>query len=285
MREVGLSKRSGRVSMNEPIGMKLACLIFGLTLLHPTANGAEWALSYGAHDLFVSDKDSHTFGIDLGIAVSAVTDSESRIDGSFTVFANYNKDKLDPDYEPIWYKADLRTQWKLFQLTSDTSVNWLVTADGKLNTVSGIEKQFKFFTGIGAEYVTSTFTFGINTLAGYYFLELDDDIPTVFGYDPSYLQNETAAYTFMADGSLKVNKNMRTSLRIQQWRHESQWLEKQYAVAVSYDLDKWMKGSLLNMSAEHTKYNLSPYQKVASAPVLPWNTDTLLRVYIILPWE
>lgn len=263
--------------------MTLVCrgVLLGLSGMTPAA--ADWSLTCGVHDLIVKDENSHTFGADIGVAGKAATQWGVLMNGSLTAFFNYNKDKLDPDYEPIWYKSDLHMHGDLYPFGSNIQLDWLIRLDGKLNTVSAVEKQIKAFAGVGAHYGTSTMNLGLQTLAGYYFLEIDDDVPTVFGYGPNDFQHETAAYSLLAHSDIKLNPKTKLYTRIQHWRSNHQWLENQYELMVSYDVSEWMEGSSFHVSAEHTRYNLDPYQKALFPPILPWNNDTLVRLYMSVP--
>ncbi len=264
---------------------RLTFLMMGLSMFHPAANAAEWALMYGVHDTFVSDEDSHTVGADIGIAASTVTDSGIMMDGSLTLFADYDHDELDPDYSPYWHKADAQIQGELSQLTSSIGLDWLARFDGKQNTVSAVEKQFKLFAGIGARYEASNSSLGLKALGGYYNLEIDDDVPRSRGYPTNDLKHETAAYTVLADAQISLNTKIDGYIRLQQYRDHDQWLENQCELTLSYDSTEWIKGSTLHMSAEYTEYNLDPYQKGGLASVLPWDSDTLVRVYMKVPWR
>ncbi|OHD83645.1 MAG: hypothetical protein A3J39_08425 [Sulfuricurvum sp. RIFCSPHIGHO2_12_FULL_44_8] len=264
---------------------KLVFSVLVFTAIVPTLKGADWMLTYGIHDFIVTQQNSHSFGVDMGIGIAgeAISESGVLLKGDFTVFFVHDRDKIDPDYEPIWYKTNIQIKRELYPLTTNIGTDWLISFDGKLNTLSGVEKQSKLFAGIGTDYTTSAMMFELKILAGYYFLEIDDDVPSVFGYVPDDFQHETAAYTFIADSEVKLNRNMKAYTRIQQWRDTNQWLENQYELILSYDSAQWLKGSGLNISAEHTRYNLNPYQKVGFPPILPWNKDTLVRVYITVP--
>jgi len=294
---------------------KLVFSVLVFTAIVPTLKAADWMLTYGIHDFIVTQQNSHSFGVDMGIGIAgeAISESGVLLKGDFTVFFVHDRDKIDPDYEPIWYKTNIQIKRELYPLTTNIGTDWLISFDGKLNTLSGVEKQSKLFAGIGTDYTTSAIMFELKILAGYYFLEIDDDVPSVFGYDtsammfelkilagyyfleidddvpsvfgyvPDDFQHETAAYTFIADSEVKLNRKMKAYTRIQQWRDTNQWLENQYELILSYDSAQWLKGSGLNISAEHTRYNLNPYQKVGFPPILPWNKDTLVRVYITVP--
>jgi len=264
---------------------KIVFLVVVFTVIVPTLKAADWLLTFGIHDFIVNQENSHSFGADIGLGIAGEAISESGIvlNGDFTVFFVHDRDKIDPDYDPIWYKTHIQIKRELYPKTTNIGADWLISFDGKLNTLSGVEKQSKLFAGIGTNYTTSAMMFELKTLAGYYFLEIDDDVPTVFGYNPGDFEHETTAYTFIADSEVKLNSKMKAYARIQQWRDTNQWLENQYELILSYDSTQWLHRSRLNISAEHTHYNLNPYQKVGFPPILPWNKDTLVRLYITVP--
>lgn len=272
---------SDRKNMNKP----LTFLVLGLSVIHPATNAVDWALMYGVHDTFVRDENSDTLGADIGIAVSAITDSGIMMDGSLTLFGDYDHDELDPDYSPYWHKADAQIKRELYQLTPTIGLDWLARFDGKQNTVSAVEKQSKLFAGIGAHYETSTFNLGLKAFVGYYNLEIDDDVPQTRGYPTDDLKYDATAYSVLADGQIKLNTKTLGYIRLQQYRDNNQWLENQCELTVSYDSTEWIKGSTLYMSSEYTKYNLGPYHKEGLASVLPWDSDTLFRIYMKVPWR
>lgn len=260
--------------------MRLSFLFIALCCIPSLTNATDWSMTYGVHDFAVREKSSHTFGADLGILAEKMTDSGTHLNGSFTAFLANDQDELDPDYEPIWYKMDAQAMGELYPLTSHTGFNWLVRFDGTLNTPSGIEKQHKLFAGFDAHYTTSTINVSLKSLVGYYFLEIDDDVPLEKGYDTGDLQNKTTAYSVMADSKIKLNSKFGAYARIQQYRDNDQWLENQYELMINHDVTQWIQDSTLTLSTQHTQYNLDPYQKTGLTPILPWNSDTLVRLYL-----
>lgn len=265
--------------------MKFSLLLLPLSCIPSLINAIDWSMTYGVHDFFVREKSSHTFGADLGIGIIAekTTDSGTHLNGSFTAFLANDQDKLDPDYEPIWYQMDVQAAGELYPLTSNSGFDWLIKFDGKVNTPSGIEQQLKLFGGFDAHYTTSAIKVSLKSLVGYYFLEIDDDVPRLHGYDTGDLQNKTTAYSIMADSKIKLNSKMNAYARIQQYRHDDQWLENQYELMINHDVMQWIQNSTLTLSAQHTKYNLATYQRTGLTPILPWNSDTLIRLYLSVP--
>ena len=120
----------------------------------------------------------------------------------------------------------------------------------------------------------------MKTLIGYYLSEIDDDVPFIAGYSPDDLSNKTTAYSLRAESKVKLNSKMDIYARIQQWRDNNQWLENQYALILNHDTAPYIDKSTLTLSMEHSRYNLDPYQKIGLPPILPWGSDTLIRLYI-----
>lgn len=271
--------------INKKIVTRFACFVFGLTIINLDASASNKYLTYGAHDLIVSSESSHTFGVDIGIIGEGVTDSGVLLNGSFTMLLDDDKDKLDPDHVPIWFKTNAQAKKEIYQLSPTIGFDWLTRFDGSSNTVSAVEDQVKLFTGIGAEYETSDINLGLKALAGYYYLEIDDDVPRIYGYDRSNLQNNTGAYSLMVDTEIKLSPNIKAYARIQQWNNGIIWLENQHELLLSYDSNEWIKGSTLSIGEKHTQYNLAAYQKPGFAPILPWDNHTIVRAYITVPWK
>lgn len=263
----------------------LAFLLAGLTLIPTASNAYNLSLTFGGHDYIVQDEHSHTFGANMGIIGDGVSDSGIILNGSFTLFIDHDKNHLDPDHIPIWYKTDAQAIEEIYQLSQNIKLNRIIRFDGECNTVSSVECKAKAFGGFRAEYKTSNLKIGLNGTGGYYYLEIDDDVPEEYGYKRSDIKNEAMAYSVMADGEIKLNQKTKVYGRIQQWKDADQWLENQYEFVLSYNSSQWFKDSTFSIEAEHTQYNLAPYQKVGLPKILPWDDDTLIRIYLTIFWK
>ncbi|EDQ02132.1 hypothetical protein [Shewanella benthica] len=255
-----------------------------------SAQALDWRIAFGAHDIIVEQADSHTVGVGATFALAHLTQSNILLIGSVDVFVDHDKDKLDPDHIPIWFSSNFMVKRELFRLSPDSAFQWEVEASSRRNTVSSVEKQLKLFPGIGYEYDTKNFFAAVKVGAGYYSLEIDDDVPRMRGYDRGDFQNQTGAYTLAADTRFSLGSSFELSAKIQHWNDGSEWLENRYSVALNYDANTWVEDSVFVVSVEHTEYNLDPYAKVAVddadyLPILPWDKDTLVRVYIDMPWD
>lgn len=254
------------------------------------AEALDWRIAFGAHDTFVEQVDSHTFGAGASFSLSHVTESNILLTGALDIFIDHDKDKLDPDHIPVWFSSDYMAKGELFELSPNSAFHWEVELSGRRNTVSSVEKQMKLFPSIGYEYRSKAFDAGLKAGGGYYFLEIDDDVPRMRGYDRGDFQNKTGAYTLAGDTRIALGTSFDLSAKAQHWNDGSEWLENRYSVALSYDSNSWVEDSVFIMSVEHTEYNLDPYAKVSLddpdyLPILPWDNDTLVRVYIDMPWD
>ncbi|MFZ5375342.1 MAG: hypothetical protein ACOZBX_07355 [Campylobacterota bacterium] len=245
---------------------------------------AEWATSYGLHDTFVNDRGSHTAGADIGVIGRGLTPDGIRLEGDFTLFFEYDHDELDPDYQPVWYRLTAAAGQDMYRFSPDGSLGWAVTFEGKQNTVSGVEKHYKLFAGTEARYAFPGLILGFQVMGGYYILEIDDDVPRNRGYRAGDFRHETPAYTLLAEARRALTPRTDAIARIRQYRDDETWLENRGELIVRYDGGEWIDNATLAMSAEYTRYNLEPYQKAGLYPILPWNDDVVMRVYVEMPW-
>lgn len=255
-----------------------------------STSALDWRIAFGGHDFIVEQESSHTFGADVNFSLAHLTESNILLSGNIDVFVDHDKDKLDPDHIPIWFMSNYMAKGELVSLSRNSTLMWEVELDGKRNTVSSVEKQVKLFPAISYEYNTEAFSAAVKGAAGYYFLEIDDDVPRLRGYDREDFQNKTGAYSFAANTRIALGKAIDLSLSAQHWNDGDAWLENKYGVTLTYNSNSWVEDSHLVMSVEHTEYNLDPYAKVSVddpdyLAILPWSNDTLVRVYIDMPWD
>jgi len=251
---------------------------------------ADWKMNIGAHDFVVAQENSHTFGAGIGFFVTHTTNNDILLTANFDTFLDIDMDELDEDHIPIWFKSKLLAKGLITALSKNTSVNWLMTFDSKTNTVSSVEQQFKLMPGINLEYNSRPFSIGSAFLAGYYFLEIDDDVPKQRGYSRHDLQNKSAAISLSADMRFALGENLQMRASAQQWHDGDIWLENQYTLSLSYNANSWIKDSKIIISAEHSKYNLDHYDNQPQnapdyQPILAWDNDTMIRAYINFPLD
>lgn len=250
---------------------------------------ADWRIAFGAHDTIVDQADSHTFGVHGGFSFEHQTQSDLTWTGEIDIFIDHDKDKLDPDHIPIWFKSAFSVEGNLYRFSEVMNLQWQVTLEGKRNTVSSIEKQAKLFPGIVARYKNEQVYAGLELAAGYYMLEIDDDVPRLRGYDREDFQNQTGAYSVALDTGLPLGDAFDIYAKAQTWNDGSDWLENKVAGVLRYHSDGLIEGSEINLSVEHSEYNLDPYDNREKTspdylPILPWDRDTLVRIYVDMPW-
>ena len=158
------------------------------------------------------------------------------------------------------------------------------------NTTSSVEQQYLIFPGISLSYDTGRFTVGAKTNVGYYFLEIDDDVPRTRGYDRGDFINKTFAYSLSANTHILLGNAFGFNAAAQAWADNDAWLEQRYKISMTYDSNDWIPNSVFKISIEHTRYNLDHYALIdtgdpAYIPILPWNKDTMVRAYIIFSWN
>lgn len=147
--------------------------------------------------------------------------------------------------------------------------------------------------GLDIGFDAQSYTVGATGSAGYYYFEIDDDVPETRGYGRNDLENKTSAVSVQAYTRIDVSQNVEFRLSAQQWHDGDSWLENKYLMAFAYNIHSWLEGSQFIVDIEHTKYNLDPYGNISKnspdyQPILPWDNDTFVRAYIDLPlnwWE
>lgn len=280
--------------------IKLTALLISGLISSPVYATTDWALSFGAQDMDVegarpleqapNGSTSHTRGIQVAIHGESKAGADIKQRGYFKVFMDRDQDKLDPDHIPIWFTGSYQAKKTLHQFTKNTSLNLLFDADSKSNSVSSIERTIKLFAGINAEYNNRAFSAGLKTTIGRYALEIDDDVPKTRGYTRSDLKEIEYAYSITADTRIALGDAFGISLIAQTWQTGDQWLENQIKFKIDYDSNDWVKDSTFVVSVLHTEYNLESYNHEDKSaadylPILPWNDDTLIQAYIIIPWD
>lgn len=175
-----------------------------------SGSALDWRIAFGGHDFIVEQESSHTLGADVNFSLAHHTESNILLTGNIDVFVDHDKDKLDPDHIPIWFMSNFMAKGELVSLSRNSTLMWEVELDGKRNTVSSVEKQAKLFPAISYEYNTKAFSAAVKGAAGYSFLEIDDDVPRLRGYDREDFQNKTGAYSFAANTRIALSKAIAT---------------------------------------------------------------------------
>ena len=150
--------------------------------------------------------------------------------------------------------------------------------DTRMNTVSSIEREITALPAIVARYEGNIFQPSLKAGAGWFFLEIDDDVPKSRGYDRSDFRNSTLGYTMAADVGIRIGEHFKIDLQAQAWLDDTDWLQNQFAAALHFDTDRWKKDSEVVLSADAYEYNLDVYQRPGEPTILPWDNDLLIRL-------
>jgi hypothetical protein len=268
--------------------MTISTRVFAALLLTgaaATGEAADWRYSVGVHDFNVPDVDSHTYGLNLGISVDRQTAAGRHVFGSADVFVDRDHDDLDPDHIPVWWQVHAGTDGELWK-GERTHLGWTAAFDTRVNTVSSVERQIIAMPAIVAGYETNPFAASVQAGTGWFFLEIDDDVPKTRGYDRSDFRNSELGYSLAADLSLKLGKSWTAFGQAQEWRDNHDWLQNEYKVALRMEAShSHAHSSGFMLSADFHEYNLDVYARPdVSQPILPWNNDVMIRLSFDTEW-
>lgn len=260
---------------------KLIFLIGMSSLMY--ANPWKFEYSYGVHD-FVVDDEFHTLGVNAGIYMTHTVENGIHQSGYFETFIDYNKEELDPDHIPVWFRADYEIDKVLIDVNENFNIKGVYDFTWKMNTVSSIEQYLKAGVGLGFNYTISQVSFGVKVLGGTYYLEIDDDVPKENGYSRNDLTDDfQRAYAYVASVDAKFTQDVSAHVEYEQWYNNEEWLEKSFALKLKYDTLFLSQSSTIQLSVEGTTYNLSSLEK-NNVPVLPWDDDMLLKLSVHVPF-
>ena len=247
------------------------------------ANPLELKYSYGVHDFVVDDK-FHALGINAGIYMKYTGENGIDQSGYFETLIDYDKEELDPDHIPVWFRSSYTLDKVLLQIDEKFDIKGIFDFDWKMNTVSSIEQYMKAGVGIGFNYQSSSVSFGLKVLGGTYYLELDDDLPKENGYTRDELGGEfKGAFSYVATIGSQFTENIFAQIEYSEWYDSNEWLEEFLALKIKYDSTLWNQDASIQLSIENTTYNLSSYEK-NNVPILPWNDDMLVKLSVQIPF-
>ena len=259
-------------------------LFLVLTTAALCANPLKIEYAYGVHDFLVNDA-FHTLGFNGGIYAEYTTEHDLSQFGYFEMFVDFDREKLDPDHIPVWFRANYRLEKILAQITENFTMNAVVDLDWKMNTVSSIEQYMKAGLGLGFNYDASPLTFGLKVLGGTYYLEIDDDVPKSNGYTRDDLGADfKGAFAYVATVGTQFSENLSGQIEYSEWHDNESWLERFLAVKLNYNSVPWSEKSTIQFSVESTKYNFFDYHHVGKLPILPWDDDVLFKLSVKTPF-
>jgi hypothetical protein len=238
----------------------------------------DWSYWVGLHDYVVQDVDSHTYGVFGGLSFDRQTQRGRHLFGSVDLFADRDKDDLDPDHIPIRWDVHLGSDGKIWK-GARMYVGWKVNVDTRMNTVSSVEREITALPAVVGKYEGDRVQASLKTGAGWFFLEIDDDVPKTRGYDRSDFRNSTLGYNVAADVMIRLGGCCKVDGQAQEWWDDDGWLQTQYGASIHVDVSGWKKNSELVLSADAYEYNLDVYQRPGEPTILPWDNDLLIRLF------
>ncbi len=247
------------------------------------SEAADWRYAIGIHDIVVPDVDSQTYGLDISASFDEQTRSDRHWDGSVDLFLDRDKDHLDPDHIPVWWQVHLGTDADLWR-AGKVYVGWAADINTRMNTVSSVERQITALPKLIAGFDGTRVRTSLRAGAGWFFLEIDDDVPKTRGYDRDDFRNSEFACTLIADGAIRLGTSWTLSGQAQQWWDTHQWLQTTFKAAVRMDASDSRPGSGFELSADYNHYNLDVYARPDLLPILPWDDDLVVRLSFSTHW-
>jgi hypothetical protein len=260
-----------------------------LSAIAATATAADWRYSVGVHDFAVPDIDSDTYGINGGISVDKQTDAGRHVYGSAVLYVDYDQDDNDPSRYPIWWQVHLGTDGNFWK-SGRMRLGWNADLDTRMNTASSIEREMTAMPALIAAYDANLLRASAQASAGWFFLEIDDDVPKERGYvreERGSFRNSTFGYSLAADMNLKLGSSFSVYGEAQEWWDSHDWLQTRYKVALRMAAGRTHeRSSEFVLSADFTEYSLDPYFRPSvGVPIMPWDNDVLIRLSFETVWK
>jgi hypothetical protein len=267
-------------------------LLFAALLLTGTAASgetADWRYSVGVHDFAVPDVDSDTYGINGSVSVDKRTEAGRHVYGYIELYVDHDQDDLDPSRIPIWWQIHLGTDGDLWQ-GDRTRLGWTANVDTRMNTASSVEREIFAMPALVAAYDSNVFRASAQAAAGWFFFEIDDDVPKSRGYvreDRGAFRNSTLGYSLGADMTLKLGASFAVSGQAQEWWDNHDWLQTRYKVSLSMAAGQsHEQSSEFVLSADFNEYNLDPFfRPTVGVPIMPWDNDVMIRLSFNTAWK
>jgi len=258
-----------------------------LTAAAASAAAADWRYSVGVHDFAVPDINSDTYGINGGVSVDKQTDGGRHVYGSAVLYVDYDQDDNDPSRYPIWWAIHLGTDGDFWK-GERTRLGWNADLNTRMNTASSIEREMTAMPAFVAGYDADVFRASAQASAGWFFLEIDDDVPKERGYlreDRGAFRNSTFGYSLAADMTVKLGSTFSASGEAQEWWDSHEWLQTRYKLALRMATGQEQE-SAFELSADFTEYSLDPYfRPEVGVPIMPWDNDVLIRLSFETAWK
>jgi hypothetical protein len=254
-----------------------------ILLLSTTAGAADWRFSLGIHDYVVPQADSDTLGVDARASFDQHSERGLHYFASLDLFVDHDEDHLDPDHIPIWWQLHAGSDGTFLQ-SGKARLGWTANFDTSMNTVSSIERRMTALPALVGAYDGNVFEGALTAGAGWFFQEIDDDVPKTRGYGREDFRNSTGGYAVKADARIRIGESWSASAMALGWWASGDPLWKEYKAELRHQMDGWHEGSALAFSADYNDYNLDVYASPGLPPILPWDHDVLFRLTLVEAW-
>lgn len=252
------------------------------------AGDIAWRYALGVQNMTVPDVDSNTWGVSAAFSAEKTLPSEIHWLVSGITYVDHDKDHLDPDHIPVWWQFHAGIDGPLTHGSGPWGLAWVADADTKANTVSAVEREIKAMPGLALRWKGAHTTAELKAAAGYFFLEIDDDVPKERGYGRDDFRHNAFAGSLACDGSCDLGASWQLLGHAQTWFDGDGWLENRFSAELRCNVGHWHRDSYLSLSVEVNQYNLDPYSPSAATgpylPILPWNDDRLTKLSFNTRW-
>ena len=211
----------------------------------------------GVHDNYVPGRQHHTLSIGVGVYLEHTTQSNIFMSAYFDGFIDDDDEEIDDDRYSQWIQAGFDLHGPVANFSENIDLIW--EADGYMrdNTVTSIERIWKGFIGLMPQYHQDKLVLGLGLYGGYYYFEIDDDVPRQIGFPSDELTYESLAYCVKGKLAYEINDQYTFTVVPKQWRDDNDWLQNQVTLALEYDMSAWVKKSEIILNTEYNRYNLS----------------------------
>lgn len=226
--------------------------------------------------------DSATFGIGCGVKGDYTSGHGIRLELKATVIAEDDRDNLDSDHIPVWFKNRFRAEKQLMAFSPSLQLDAVLDFDHKMNTVSSIEQSAMLIPGLKILLHSKKLEFYAKFGAGGYYLEIDDDLPEEYSdYRREDLGNGEFALLQEYRAAFVLNDALSFSFRYKDYR-DTDWelLESGKKFEIAYVASP---GRRFVLEAEKTHYNLDQFARSAGdngLAVLPFDEDVFYQAYV-----
>lgn len=226
--------------------------------------------------------DSVTFGIGFGVKGEYTTAGGIRLELRAAVIAEDDRDELDSDHIPIWFKNKFKADKQLLAFSPSLRLDATLDFDHKMNTVSSIEQSATLIPGIKAAFNTERMELYAKFGAGGYYLEIDDDLPEEYSdYRREDLSSSEFALLQEYRAWFALTDVLSLSCRYKDYR-DTDWhkLESSKKIEFAYTANPRRRFVL---EAEKTWYDLDQFSRSAGdngLAILPFDDDVFYQAYL-----